>query len=398
MLGEQENGESKLDSRRAWGVAAGAFLSLFTVFGVVYSFGEFFGPMADEFGTNRSKTAMFFSITTFTYFVLGLATGRLADRVGQRKVLLMGSGAMVVGLFLTSKVSSLEMGYVTYGAGVGFGVACCFVPMVAGVGGWFERQRTLALGVAVSGIGVGTLAVVPFSEWLIGEYGWRTAYQILAALSAALLLLSAVLAHRPPTLGVAPEPLSKTVRGRSDFWILYGSSFLLSGSLFMAFVFMADFVSSESVNGSAAVLLGIVGISSVVGRLLLGILGARMPVQHLLLLSSLGLSVSFGVWATVGSSYVGLIVFSILLGISYGGIIAISPAVVAHLFGTLGMGGVLGALYTANGLGGLIGPPALGALIDSSGYLFAQIIAGATAAIGALILLFLPKSAHSARS
>ena len=117
MLGEQENGESKLDSRRAWGVAAGAFLSLFTVFGVVYSFGEFFGPMADEFGTNRSKTAMFFSITTFTYFVLGLATGRLADRVGQRKVLLMGSGAMVVGLFLTSKVSSLEMGYVTYGAG-----------------------------------------------------------------------------------------------------------------------------------------------------------------------------------------------------------------------------------------------------------------------------------------
>ncbi len=62
------------------------------------------------------------------------------------------------------------------------------------------------------------------------------------------------------------------------------------------------------------------------------------------------------------------------------------------------MGGVLGALYTANGLGGLIGPPALGALIDSSGYLFAQIIAGATAAIGALILLFLPKSADSARS
>ena len=398
MLGEQERGESTIDSRRAWGVAAGAFLSLFTVFGVVYSFGEFFGPMADEFGTNRSKTAMFFSITTFTYFVLGLATGRLADRVGQRKVLLMGSGAMVAGLFLTSKVSSLEMGYVTYGAGVGFGVACCFVPMVAGVGGWFERQRTLALGVAVSGIGVGTLAVVPFSEWLIAEYGWRTAYQILAALTAALLLLSAVLAHRPPTSGVAPEPLSKTVRGRSDFWILYGSSFLLSGSLFMAFVFMADFVSSESVDGSAAVLLGIIGISSVVGRLLLGILGARMPVERLLLLSSVGLSVSFGVWATVGSSYLGLIVFSILLGISYGGIIAISPAVVAHLFGTLGMGGVLGALYTANGLGGLIGPPALGALIDSSGYLFAQIIAGATAAIGALILLFLPKSAHSARS
>ncbi|MGA0324171.1 MAG: MFS transporter, partial [Ilumatobacteraceae bacterium] len=193
-----EPANTDVDSARAWSVAGGAFLALFTVFGVVYSFGEFFGPMADEFGSNRSKTAMFFSITTFVYFVLGLITGRLADRVGQRKVLLAGAVAIVAGLFLTSKVSSLEMGYLTYGAGVGFGVACCFVPMVAGVGGWFVRQRTLALGVAVSGIGVGTLVVVPFSEWLIGEYGWRTAYQILAALSAVLLLLAAVLAHRPP--------------------------------------------------------------------------------------------------------------------------------------------------------------------------------------------------------
>lgn len=391
-----EPANTDLDSARAWSVAGGAFLALFTVFGVVYSFGEFFGPMADEFGSNRSKTAMFFSITTFVYFVLGLITGRLADRVGQRKVLLAGAVAIVAGLFLTSKVSSLEMGYLTYGVGVGFGVACCFVPMVAGVGGWFVRQRTLALGVAVSGIGVGTLVVVPFSEWLIGEYGWRTAYQILAALSAVLLLLAAALAHRPPNAGVAPEPLRTTISGRNEFWVLYGSAFLLSGSLFMAFVFMADFVSSKSVDGSAAVLLGVIGISSVVGRLLLGALGARMGVQRLYLLSSLGLSASFGVWAAVGSSYVGLIVFSIVLGVSYGGIIAISPAVVAHLFGTLGMGGVLGALYTANGLGGLVGPPALGLLIDSSGYVVAQLIAGAAAGIGALMLLILPKPSASA--
>ena len=88
--------------------------------------------------------------------------------------------------------------------------------------------------------------------------------------------------------------------------------------------------------------------------------------------------------------------FSIVLGVSYGGIIAISPAVVAHLFGTRGMGGVLGALYTANGLGGLVGPPALGLLIDSSGYMVAQLIAGAAAGIGALMLLILPKPSASA--
>ena len=48
---------------------------MFTVFGVAYSFGEFFGPMADEFGTDRSETALFFALTTFAYAALGIVTG-----------------------------------------------------------------------------------------------------------------------------------------------------------------------------------------------------------------------------------------------------------------------------------------------------------------------------------
>ena len=61
-----------------------------------------------------------------------------------------------------------------------------------------------------------------------------------------------------------------------------------------------------------------------------------------------------------------LVAFSLVLGVSYGGFIALSPAVTAEAFGTAGLGGVLGALYTSAGIGGLVGPPLAGVLIDAT--------------------------------
>jgi len=153
-------------------VVAAAFVSMFAVFGVVYSFGVFFDPMAREFGTGRGLTSVVFAVTAFLFFVLGAMTGPLADRIGPRRVVLVGAGATGGGLILTAAAPSIWLGYLTFGLGVGLGTACGYVPMVAAVGGWFERRRALAIGIAVSGIGVGTLAVPPAAALLVGALGW----------------------------------------------------------------------------------------------------------------------------------------------------------------------------------------------------------------------------------
>jgi MFS family permease len=375
-----------VDSARSWVVVASAFLAMFTVFGVAYSFGEFFGPMADEFGTSRSATALFFSITTFAYFAIGIISGRVADRVGPRRVMIFGAVAMVGGLLLTAEVSSIRLGYLTYGLGVGIGVACCYVPMVATVGGWFEQRRTLALGLAVAGIGFGTLVMVPIMERVIEANGWRDAYRVLAAVSGVLLVIAAVGAHRPPGSATAPRPIREIISGRRDFWFLYASSLFLAAALFTPFVFMADYIDTTGTSGSAAVLLGIIGMASIIGRLGLGALAGRISIVGLYRLSCLGLGLSFVIWILADTNYPLLIAFAVVLGVSYGGIIALSPAVVAQLFGTLGMGGVLGALYTANGLGGLIGPPTIGQIIDSSGHTAAQWTALGSGLLGTALL------------
>ena len=372
----------RLDGPVAWRVATGTFLATFTVFGVSYSFGSFFGPMADEFGTDRGATAFFFAITTFLYFALGVGTGHLADRFGPRPVLLTGAVALVAGLLATSRVPSIWLGYLTYGVGVGIGVACAYVPMVAAVGGWFERQRTTALGFAVAGIGVGTLTVAPLAEWLIGRYGWRTSYVVLAAGSAVLLAVAAAGATKPPQgpAGVdSPESLRRVLRERSEFWVLYGAMTLVSVSLFVPFVFLPDYLDTEGISGPAGWLIGLIGISSVVGRLGLGALASRYSSMRLYLGSFLVLALSFLIWIVAGQSYAALVVFTVVLGVAYGGFIALSPAVTAEVFGPVGLGAVLGALYTAAGIGGLIGPPAMGWLIDGRGYTAALLVAMAFA-------------------
>ena len=123
-----------LDSPRAWRNVAAAFLSSATTLGTAYSFGAFFQSMSDEFGTTRGATAVVFGATTFTFFWLSLVTGRLVDRYGPRPLLVGAAASLAAGLWATSTVDSLTVGYLTYGAGVGIAAACGYVPMVAVVG------------------------------------------------------------------------------------------------------------------------------------------------------------------------------------------------------------------------------------------------------------------------
>src|SRR6202521_6147159 len=185
------------DSARAWRMVAAAFVAMCAVYGVAYSFGAFFKPMAAEFGARRSAPSAVFSITVLVWCFLGPVTGHLSDRFGPRIVVATGALVMGAGLALTSMIDRLWLGYLTYGLGVGVGVACAYVPMVAVVGGWFLRRRNTALGVAVAGIGFGTVLGAPAAAALIDHLGWRVTYVIFAIASTAILLGCAWIVERP---------------------------------------------------------------------------------------------------------------------------------------------------------------------------------------------------------
>ncbi|MDQ1424351.1 MAG: hypothetical protein QOD72_1849 [Acidimicrobiaceae bacterium] len=373
-------------------VVGATFLSTFTAFGVAYSFGAFFDSMAEDFGTGKGATALMFSITTALYFTLGMVAGRLADRFGPRPVLVVGAVALGVGLLTTSRVSSIWAGYVTYGVGVGVAVACAYVPMVATVGGWFVRRRTAAIGVAVAGIGMGTLVMAPVSQALIDRYGWRTAYVVLGIGGMGLLLLASLAAQRPPiSVQAVSAPLASVIRERG-FVVIYSAIVLTSLALFVPFVFVKSYAKDRGIDsGSAATLVAIIGGASIVGRVSMGAVATRVGPIRLLQASFAIMAGSFVLWLAAGSSYAVLAVFAVVMGVGYGGFVALSPAVTALLFGTTGLGAILGALYTAAGIGGLVGPPVAGEVIDRASYRAAIVLALVLSSLATAVLLTLPR-------
>jgi len=370
------------DSPQAWVIAFAAFLSMFTTFGVVYSFGAFVKPMAAEFHSSRAAISAVFSITAFIYFIFGAAAGHISDRIGPRPVMVASALFMGAGLVLTSRINHLSLSYLTYGIGVGMGVACGYAPMVAVVSGWFVRRRNTALGIAVSGIGFGTIVGAPLAAKCIPLYGWRATYVLFGVLSASLLLLAAALAKRSPIARSRSGPSTGEALRTPAFMLLYASSFLCSVPLFVPFVFLPAFARDLGVSAVAsAALIGVIGIGSVCGRL--GLIG-------LYLLCFLLQALSYAIWLGA-HSYLTLVIFAMVIGTGYGGYSALAPTVLAQFFGIGNLGALVGTLYTSNAFGTLIGPPLAGFIIDrTGGYRWAIAAALAMATAAFLVLLPLP--------
>jgi MFS family permease len=375
------------DSPRAWRMVAAAFAAMCAVYAVAYSFGAFFKPMAAEFGAQRSATSAVFSITVLVWCVLGPVTGHLSDRFGPRIVLATGAIFMGLGLALTSMIDRLWLGYLTYGLGVGVGVACAYVPTVAVVGGWFLRRRNTALGIAVAGIGFGTVCGAPIAAGLIAHLGWRATYVVFAIATTSILLGCAWIVERPPVHVTPSRVLLADALRTPAFGFMYASSVAVTVVVFVPFVYLPSFARDHGASEFAgAALVGIIGGASVAGRMGLGSLADRAGVVRLYQASFLVLALSYSIWLAA-TTYPTMVVFALVMGAGYGGYVALSPAVIAHLFGTERMGTMLGALYTSGGIGAMAGPPIVGLIIDRTGSYRIAIAAAFGVALASFALL-----------
>jgi MFS family permease len=153
------------------------------------------------------------------------------------------------------------------------------------------------------------------------------------------------------------------VRTRA-FIIQYISLFFSGIAIYASFVFLPAYAADLGASRVAgAGLVGYIGASSVVGRLGLGALAPRFGLMKMYQASYLILLISFGVWLAA-DSYAALVIFALLMGVGYGGIAAMSPAVAAATFGIEGLGELLGILFTGFGAACLVGPPIAGILVD----------------------------------
>ena len=188
-----------------------------------------------------------------------------------------------------------------------------YVPAVGAVQRWFVRRRGFASGLAVSGIGVGTLAMPPLATLAIEGLGWRGAYLMLGVLAAVVGGGMALLIENdprdrglgpdgdPPQAGIASArregaSVAEAVRSRR-FIALYAACLICSFGVFVPFVHLVPYAGDHGVAPSTAVLLlGVIGVGSTAGRFFLGGLADRLGRQTSLLLMFVGMAFALAIW------------------------------------------------------------------------------------------------------
>jgi predicted MFS family arabinose efflux permease len=149
-----------------------------------------------------------------------------------------------------------------------------------------------------------------------------------------------------------------------------------------------DGVSSQR----AALLVGIVGATSVAGRIGISAFARRAGPVRLFQFCLALQPPAYLVWLLSGGNYGLLVLFALLLGVAYGGFVALGPVVTAHLFGVVGLGSVLGLLFLGAGVGGLIGPPVAGWLAEASdGHTLPIAVVIAVTTVSAVLTFLLPR-------
>ena len=393
-----------------WLVVLAAFAVTFVGFGCAYSFSAFVEPLQRDFDASRGSVSLVFSLAGFLYFGLGVVSGPLADRIGSRRLAVTGMILTGLGLGAASVARSLFEVYAAYGLGVGLGVGCAYVPAIGAVQRWFVRRRGFASGLAVSGIGVGTLVMPPLASLLIGTLGWRGAYLALGIFAAVVGGgLALLIENDPRDRGLGPDgdpPQSSTqpagpegasvreaIRSRR-FISLYAACLICAFGVFVPFVHLVPYARDHGVApASAVLLLGVIGVGSTAGRFFLGGLADRIGRERSLLLMFTGMACALAVWV-VSTGVWSLAGFAFVYGVFYGGWVAVLPAVVMDYFGGRNVSGIIGILYTSVAFGTLIGPSAAGFAFDLSHSYTVPIMASAAVNIvAAIIVAATPKTA-----
>lgn len=388
---------------RGWYVVAGSFSVTLVGFGSAYTFTAFVAALQRAFHASRGSVSVVFSVAGFLYFALGSVSGPLADRWGSRRLAVVGMLVTGAGLVCAGLARTLTGVYVAYGLGIGLGVGLSYVPAVGAVQRWFVRRRGFASGLAVSGIGVGTLVMPPLATFLIGEFGWRNAYialGLLAAICGGTLAL--LISNDPSERGLAPDgdAIHSSSRGSRAHGVsigtavtswrfvgLYVACLIGSFGMFVPFVHLVPYAQDHGIPpASAVLLLGAVGIGSTAGRFVLGGLADRMGRLLAVLAMFIGMALSMMIWA-FATSFSLLAVFAVVFGVFYGGFVALLPAIVMDDFGGKHVSGLIGILYTSVAFGTLIGPSLAGFAFDMTRTYTLPIFASALASLVAACII-----------
>jgi MFS family permease len=382
-----------------WGLLAFAFFIMIASSGTWHSYSVFFVALLNDMGWDRSSTAGVFSVFVIVYGLTGAWFGALTDRMGARRVILLGAVILAAGLLLNTRVRAPWHLYVSHGLIAGTGMAAVgWIPLTAVLPRFFRQGLGVAVGIVSAGAGFGISTIVPLSQLLIGWFGWRAAMAILAGLSLAVAVPLATIGLRgsygdPAPLaggpgagrGEAGPSLAAAVRG-SRFWALAGGCFLMNfASQLMMLHQVAALVDAGVTRMAAASVVGMVGLTSIPAKIGWGWMADKAGRRVTYCLGTLVFLAAIARLATIGEATrgTGVFLYGILIGLGYSMPPSLTPLLTADFFRGAHYGSIFGTVNFLYQFGGASGVWLAGYLHDVTGSYRLPLALAAGVAVGA---------------
>uniref|UniRef100_A0A7C3YEX7 MFS transporter n=1 Tax=Geoglobus ahangari TaxID=113653 RepID=A0A7C3YEX7_9EURY len=309
--------------------------------------------------------------------------------------------------------------YLTYGIIGGLGIGFAYNVPIPIARRWFPDRAGLAVGIAVMGFGLGALFLAPAAVALIYSAGWANAFLYLGIIFLIVVCGAGSILRFPPE-GWKPEgwvPPAPTTEAKAkvyvapkdyvwremiktkQFWMLWlwywfmaAAGLLTIGHIgIVAKEYGADIPMLGTTAGVVAV--GMLSLFNGFGRPGFGYLSDRYGRRPALLLDAGIMTVMMFVFLplVIATGVAGVFLAVILVGLAYGGVLALMPTLNADFFGTKNLGFNYAVHFTAWGAAGLIGPQLAGFIRDATGgYEAAYVVSGIMCLI-ALIISFILK-------
>lgn len=191
---KKTSAKSKIpDGGWGWMVVLSSLVISMIADGVSFSFGLLYIEFLNAFGESKSKTAWIGSLFMAVPLLSGPVMSALVDRYGCRKMTILGGLVSGMGFVLSWQANSIEVMYLTFGLLAGLGLGLCYVTAVVSIAYWFDKKRTLAVGLGACGSGIGTFVYAPMTTYFIEEYGWRGTCLLLAGTFFNLIVCGTVM-------------------------------------------------------------------------------------------------------------------------------------------------------------------------------------------------------------
>jgi MFS family permease len=357
-------------------------------FAIRSAFGVFQIPIAEEFGWARAEFSMAIAIQNLAWGIGQPFFAAIAEKIGDRKAIIMGALFYAVGLTLSAFATQpwqhhvLEIA-VGFGiAGTGFGVILAVIGRASS-----DENRSMSLAIATAAGSAGQIVGPPVSEWLLTFLPWQSVFlifaaAILAAMMALPFLRSPTLASRTQIEETLGEVLGKAFRDPSYTMIFVG--FFSCGyqlgfmtAHFPAFVTemcgpiqpggVLHSVGITTTSALGAVAISVIGLANIGGVLLAGWAGKRFTKKYLLAGIYTARTVAAAAFILMPITPTSVIVFSVVMGSLWLATVPLTSGLVAYIYGLRYMGTLYGIVFLSHQIGSFLGVWLGGRVYDITG-------------------------------